>query len=264
MASAAALRGLAFRIIHSPMLSIPQMIQQAVQLHSAGKFADAEAMYVKALDRAPNEPEALHLFGVLRHQQGRHSEAADLVRRAVQINPRDADAHTNLASICRALKDAEGAILAGRRAVELQPNSPEAWNNLALALKMKNERDEAMRALQRALSLRPGYIEALMNLGNTLTDLGRHDEAINTYHAALRIRSTAPVFHNLGLALRAAQRPDEALHAFVQAVNLDPRSTEFLATLGDLLVELFRYGEAIDVYQRALALDPNFARLFNH
>src|SRR5438874_5740228 len=246
------------------MLSIPQMIQQAVQLHSAGEFADAEAMYVKVLDRAPSEPAALHLFGVLRHQQGRHPEAAELVRRAVRINPRDADAHTNLASILRALKDADGAIQAGRRAVELQPNSPEAWNNLALALKMKNHRDEALTALQRALSLRPGYIEALMNLGNTLTDLGRHDEAISTYHAALRIRPTASVFHNLGLALRAAKRPHEALQAFVQAVNLDPRSTEFLATLGDLLVELFRYDEAIDVYQRALALEPNLTRVFNN
>src|SRR5580765_5939038 len=99
------------------MLSVPQLIHQAVQLHSAGKFAEAEQMYLKALDRAPNEPAALHLFGVLRHQQGRNTEAADLVRRAVRINPRDADAHTNLASILRALKDADGAILAGRRAV---------------------------------------------------------------------------------------------------------------------------------------------------
>src|SRR2546429_5711625 len=98
------------------MLSIPQMIQQAVQLHSAGKLADAEAMYLKGLDRAPNEPAALHLFGVLRHQQGRHSQAAELVRRPVRINPRDADAHTNLASICRALKEADRAILAGRPA----------------------------------------------------------------------------------------------------------------------------------------------------
>src|SRR4051812_25785787 len=104
------------------MLSIPQMIQQAVQFHSGGNFADAESMYLKILDRAPNEPAALHLFGVLRHQQGRHAEAADLVRRAVQINPRDADAYTNLASICRALNDADGAINAGRRATELQPN----------------------------------------------------------------------------------------------------------------------------------------------
>ena len=35
------------------MLSISQMIQEAVQLHSSGKFADAEAMYLKVLDRAP-------------------------------------------------------------------------------------------------------------------------------------------------------------------------------------------------------------------
>ena len=65
------------------MLTIPQMIQQAVQLHTSGQFADAETIYLKVLDRAPNESAALHLLGVLRHQQGRHVEGADLVRRAV-------------------------------------------------------------------------------------------------------------------------------------------------------------------------------------
>src|SRR5262245_24236343 len=97
------------------MLSIPQLIQQAVQHHSAGRFAEAEAMYLKALDRAPNEPAALHLYGVLKHQQGKNAEAADLVKRAVRLNPNDADAHVNLASICRALGDADGAIAAGQR-----------------------------------------------------------------------------------------------------------------------------------------------------
>src|SRR4051812_26583125 len=170
------------------MLSIPQMIQQAVQLHTSGKLTEAEAMYLKVLDRAPNEAAALHLFGVLRHQQGRNAEALDLVRRAVRINPRDADAHTNLASICRALNDTDGAVSAGQRATELQPNSPEAWNNLALALKLKGQRDDAMKALGRALQLRPNYPEALMNVGNTLSDLGRHEEAVATFVAALRIR----------------------------------------------------------------------------
>jgi tetratricopeptide (TPR) repeat protein len=246
------------------MLSVPQLIQQGVQHHTAGRFADAEAMYLKALDRAPNEPAALHLFGVLRHQQGRNAEALELVRRAVRLSPNDADAHVNLTSICRAVGDVEGAVTAGNRATQLSPRSPEAWNNLGLALKMNKWHAQALDALRRALQLRPNYVEAITNIGNTLNEMGRHDEAIAAHQAAMRIRPSASSLFNIGLALRGAQRVEEALQALTSASRAEPNNAEFAATLGDQLLEMQRYEQAIQAYRSASRINPNLARIFNN
>ena len=47
-------------------------------------------------------------------------------------------------------------------------------------------------------------------------------------------------------------------------MRLDPYSTEYLATLGDTFVATLRYDEAIDIYQRALQIDPNLKRIFSN
>src|SRR5262249_4918787 len=95
-----------------------------------------------------------------------------------------------------------------------------------------------------------------------LGDLGRHEQAIPYYHAAIRIRPNAPIFYNLGLALHALKRNNEAVHAISQAAQMSPNSADFVATLGDAYSSLLRYDEAIHAYQRALALSPQLTRVY--
>jgi tetratricopeptide (TPR) repeat protein len=71
------------------------------------------------------------MFGVLRYQQGRFSEA--------------------LSSIGAALK-------AG-------PNSPTLLSNYAVVLDALQRREEALAIYDRALAMKPDYIEALFNRG---------------------------------------------------------------------------------------------------
>lgn len=59
---------------------------RAYAAHRAGRLAEAEHGYRTALADNPADADALHLFGVLRHQQGQHAEAADLVGRAVALH----------------------------------------------------------------------------------------------------------------------------------------------------------------------------------
>ncbi|WP_175793082.1 tetratricopeptide repeat protein, partial [Burkholderia ambifaria] len=75
-----------------------------------------------------------HLFGVLRHQQGQHAEAADLVGRAVELRPGDAALQLNLGNALNALGRHDDALAAFHRALELRPGHAGAHNNLAMAL----------------------------------------------------------------------------------------------------------------------------------
>ncbi|MBE0475148.1 tetratricopeptide repeat protein, partial [Rhodoferax sp.] len=46
-------------------------LQAAVQYHQNGQLAQAQALYRQILQANPNHPDALHLLGLIEHQQGR-------------------------------------------------------------------------------------------------------------------------------------------------------------------------------------------------
>jgi tetratricopeptide (TPR) repeat protein len=85
-------------------------IDEGFDLHEAGRFADAEAVYRKALEA--HGPDALLLFnlGVLLEDMKRKPEAIEAYQAALNVNPMMADGHYNLALLCEELGKAQQAI----------------------------------------------------------------------------------------------------------------------------------------------------------
>src|SRR6266487_21700 len=68
-------------------------------------------------------------------------------------------------------------------------------------------------------------------------------------------------FHFLGLIDRRQGRWEEAIRNFERVVDLDPRNAESIINLGETYSGLRKYGESIEMYDRALALQPRSAIL---
>jgi beta-barrel assembly-enhancing protease len=89
---------------------------------------------------------------------GRYRAAWDQVQRYVRLEPNDAAGHLLLAEIAR--RDAtpgwmESALSSYRRAIELDPRAAEAWRGLGLVLQKKGDAEEARTAFRRYLELAP-------------------------------------------------------------------------------------------------------------
>jgi Tfp pilus assembly protein PilF len=119
-------------------------IEQALALHQAGRFNEAERIYSAILAAAPGRLDALHLLGLLRHQQGQNVEALRLI----------------------------GAVL---KAV---PQSAEVLNNHGIVLNALGRHQEALARFDEAMAIRPGYLDALVNRVWTLARMKRHEEAL--------------------------------------------------------------------------------------
>jgi Flp pilus assembly protein TadD len=63
-----------------------------------------------------------------------------------------------------------------RQALQLNPNFVEAHNNLGTTLFSQGKVEEAVARLQEVLRLRPDSAEANINLGSALEQLGRLEE----------------------------------------------------------------------------------------
>ena len=235
------------------------LFARAYAAHRDGRLVEAERDYRATLDADPAHADALHLLGVLRHQQGRHAEAADLVGRAVQLRPNDAGLQLNLGNALKALGHLDGAIERFRNALTLAPEFALAHYNLGNAYAVAGRHEDAVDAFQRSLRFSPDDASIWNNLGNSLHAVGRHDEAIAAFTRALALRpGHAGAHNNLGMALAALGRADEAVAHFGQALAVEPRFIAAHFNLGNTLDAIGRHAEAAAAFESALALHAPF------
>ena len=285
-----------------PPPDIRALFDAAVQHHRAGRLADAEALYRDVLAANPRHADSLHLLGVISGQTGRHELAADMISQAIEIDPRQAAYHSNLAISLKQQERLAEAVACFRTAVDLGPGDPEAHIHLGIALKEQWGLEEAVACFRRAIELRPDAPRAHYNLGNAVREQGLPDEAAACYRRALALQpdydearrnldhvlgslgevlgepgqpgggrvaaEPEPVdgqaHNNLGIALQAQGRLDQAVAAYRQAVALDPDLAEAHNNLGTALREQGRPDEAAACYRRAIELRPDYPEAHNN
>jgi tetratricopeptide (TPR) repeat protein len=97
-----------------------RFVRQALALHQEGRLDEAARIYESILAADPDDFDALHLGGVLRHQQGHSVDALHLIAAALRTQPGSPDALTNYGVILDALRRHEEALDAFDRVLSLR------------------------------------------------------------------------------------------------------------------------------------------------
>jgi Flp pilus assembly protein TadD len=237
-------------------------LREGLAAHQGGRLAEAEAAYRRALAIQPGQADCLGMIGVLYHQTGRGDLAVEHLRKAAGLQPKSAEIVNNLGGVLRDLGRPAEAAAVFRRAARLQPNQPEIHRNLGCALADSGEFYEAAASFRAALRLNPLYTDAANDLGNALVALGRNQEAVECLAGALRTAPADPKLHNtMGLALQALGRTDEALGRFREAARLRPDYAKAWTNLGAALLGRRANGEAVSVLREGLRRCPDSADL---
>ncbi|MBT6119253.1 MAG: tetratricopeptide repeat protein [Rhodospirillaceae bacterium] len=242
-------------------IGLQGVMANAVRLHQSGKLREAEAFYGQILDQVPDNPDALHLVGVLAYQTNRPAEAAKRIEAAIAVENLNAAYYDNLSLCYRALGRAEDAMRACRKAIALDGRNPGSHFNLAASLVDLGRPNEARRALERAIKRDPNYAEAHNNLANLLMKSGEIEPALSHYRkaAAARPGYLEPVA-NMARALADAERHDESVEYFRQLAEPDDADAELLTDYANALHKAGKPSEALTICERALQSDPNSAK----
>ncbi|PWC33979.1 tetratricopeptide repeat protein [Azospirillum sp. TSO35-2] len=244
---------------------IAARLGEALARHRAGDLAGAEQGYRAVLAADDGHREALHLLGVLHHQQGHDEEAVRLIGRAIELGSTGrrggvAEHHANLGLALHALGRLEEAEAAYRQALALREPYPEAHNSLGSALQEMDRLAEAATHYRRALALRGDYAEAWANLGTLLRAQDDYAEAEAALRHALRLDpGHAVALTNLGVVLKETGRAAEAEAAHREALRLAPDDAETLVNLALLREAQGQGDEAERLYRAALERAPGFA-----
>ena len=177
--------------------------------------------------------------------------------RGAQASP--GRAHLDAARAAGDKGDWRGAVLECNRALRSDPSNAEVYIRLGAAYGELKEWDEALRALRRAVALVPSSAAAHYNLGVTLERAKPGSGAgIPEFRKALELDPrAASAMVNLAVGL-GDQSPQEARRLLERAGRLDPRSAEVPYNLGLLLRNAGERARAIEAFQKAVALNPDF------
>ncbi len=219
--------------------TIKALFQEAVALHTSGRIADAEARYTEILDQDANHPDALHLLGVLKLQQGHADKAVELIERAVSLKPDSAEMHVNLGAAHRSNENPAKAAGVYRRSLDLNPDMDAAHFNLGHALKEMEDFEGAAKAYTTYLAKNPNDAEALNILGDTYLKLGRYDDAMDAYESALIYDPRqAGAVSNIATILRDQGWHHAARTVIDRAIEQAPSDHDILRTSGVIHLQL--------------------------
>lgn len=162
-------------------------LQTAMAQHQAGSLPQAEALYKQVLQTLPNQPDALHLLGLISKQKGDLKTAAQLMRKALAVNPNYVEAYVNLGATLQEQNNLSEAADCYRKAIALRPNYAEVHSNLGVVLKTQEHLHESAECFVRALELNPSSTETFVNLDTLLKEMAAPDEALMYYRKVLAI-----------------------------------------------------------------------------
>lgn len=215
-----------------------------------GEIARAAAVMRGLTVAADGHPEASLTAARVLAAQGRAATARQVLEAAIAGAPRRADLWDALGDVSF---DVPGESLRAYQAAAALAVAPaEYWLKRALALLDLQRLDLAQAAVDRLKLLVPRDARALVAEGLINFQRGALPAAIEHYRAALRMAPSDPIArHNLASALRASDRPDDAL----AAIGRDAAAPVTETLRAHLLAELGRFDEAIESYRRALSED---------
>eukprot|EP00854_Cymbomonas_tetramitiformis_P002455 gene2455-3189_t len=257
---------------------------------AAGMYAELQERHYKiSLQLKPTHANAYNNLGLMLAGQKRWKEAAECYRHALEHRESHSKAMSNLAVVLKELGQTEEAEALHRQALQLQPTDHKAQNNLGLLLMELGRTTEARKAHQMALDLAPGVPMYHNNLGAVYWKQGHVREAAAYYRAALRLNPAyGSALQNLVIAinksgrlletqrfcaqprlpaaLTAQQREEReqdcrALHHIFylqETLRLDPKIVDALDNLGGVLASRREYVAALELFEKALALEPGY------
>ena len=204
----------------------------------------------------PDQPDALHYWGLLKHQTGDNAEAVRLMKISIEKGAPNPSYFYNLGGVLEQQGNLVEAMEYLLKAVTLTPTYALAWNRLGGVHERLNLTFKASDCYQQARSLEPTNRSFSLNLARMQRANGELSEAIALYEAdALAHPEEPQTSYVLARCLIDAGRAQDASVVLSRALRAHPDSAQLHHAMGMLSSELGAFDAAKGHFSRAIALD---------
>ncbi len=165
----------------------PSVMEQALSLHQAGRYADAIHLYESIIFTGAPDPRLYASIADAHFRLGNLERAMKYTVEALKLDPDYASGHLLLGTILGEMGDLVRAMRSYQKVLVLDQNNPYAYYNLGLLYYKKAEVKSAIEYLEKAKDLNPNDPKIWNNLGVAYYDQGMMPQALIAYAEALRL-----------------------------------------------------------------------------
>ena len=243
---------------------------RAVVLRQLEQYEPALQSAQHALALNPRNIEAHSNCGNILLAMVRLDEAEVSYRRALELAPDYADAHYNLGRLLLLSERYEEALVCYQKALSLKPRPATVIELRQGLIETYRKLGKVERKLGRSGSAAQVF-EALLKLDDAdhaiwqlhalaLYESGRNEEGLASVARALAFKPDNADYHlTRAIILRTCLRYEEARQCCEKAVELAPHHPGAYTSLGSVLDLMGHADRALENYEQALALDPDYA-----
>lgn len=230
-------------------------------LEQKGDLPGAVAQYKAALARDPHEAHALTNWALAIPKLPDPLAEIPAYREAVLIPYPGLAGHNKVGSLLLDLKAYPQATEEYKRAIAIAPEHPDAYVNCGLAYDYLGQFDDAIRYYEKAYALQPNSATTLNNWGRVLHEQKHYALAIEKYRAALAVDPKYDTaLGNWAKAIKKLPEPTAELAAYRTFIETHRANADGYDKLGDLLLDLKLYPDALAAFQQAVTLAPDSAQ----
>ena len=269
-------------------LTLKETLLKGIQAHKAGKQEEAYNYFTAILKVHPKHPDANHNIGVLAVGLGKVKEALPFFKTALEANPRItqfwlsyidaliklnrvADAKTVFDEVKSKGLKGDGFELIEKRLLSSDLkniNMHEPPQDLLNPLKELYRQKKLRQVFKETEILTKQYTKSLTlwNLmGISAAQIGKPEEAVIAFQNAINIKPDYfKALNNMGNALKDQGKLDEAIEAYNKALSIKPDYAQAYYNMGITLKDQSNLDKAIEAYNKALSIKPDFAEAYNN
>jgi len=255
------------------------------EAHStARQYAKAVEALRKAIELAGEKADfrfhialarALESSGESQAAREQYLQAAALVEKDAEENPKDADSYLRLGLIYQSLRDFTRCAEAFSKGIELAGGDASHSSYVALAdsLEKAGKLEASQVQFQKAYSLlserikqHPKDVSAHYLLANVSEKLSNLDQCEREYKTATELDPFfATAYNNLGYTwIERNLNLEEAMKLVRKALELEPENGAYIDSLGWGYFKQGKLDEALSELQRALKFDSTDAAIYDH
>ena len=226
-------------------------------------WEDERSLWEDSARKSPGMARPQVFLGNALREAGERADAKARYERALQIDPSQRSARTNLANIyleaARTDSANRPALLARAqmhylRVLEAEPDYREALTNLGSLYMMQGAWEEAEALFSRTIEKHPHYADAYYNWAMIKVQQGAFAEAVSLFLRALDWEQSAELWYELGNGYARLDQLDRAIDAYRRALALDGRAGHIWYNFAEVLLVAGERAGAVRGSDRGLAL----------
>ncbi|MDD3146384.1 MAG: tetratricopeptide repeat protein [Candidatus Riflebacteria bacterium] len=266
--------------------------ESALDFFDQGQYEKAMQQIEKAIQKAPGNPDLYATRGIFLHRMNNLVHAIEAYQAALKVAPEHSFSHYNLGLIYMKQNKTLQAIQEWEAVIRVKPSDTDAIFNIAVALAHLGKSQQSIPFYLKVLELDPDHVQAHQNLGVIYRDEGDFALAKKHFKRLKDLDSTyveiveseiikceeQEFLQQLTLANQklsdtvthdSAGDSTDALIAIIdedydlavkladKTLNANPNDVQALLIKGQALAALSKSSDAIAVFMRILAENPD-------